>query len=128
MPRYASRGKSRLPLFEWQCPDGVTPATQFPGDTDFPYVGKYIANLTLAQLRTVDCGSKRQYGYREFVFDGSEAGADVLSGHTSRSDAVDFPGHADIHYAGGLRLRGVRGSRASGSLEYRVQNRCAVSE
>ncbi|TBU34888.1 PLC-like phosphodiesterase [Dichomitus squalens] len=35
----------------------------FPGDPDFPYVGKYIANLTLAQLRTIDCGSKRQYGY-----------------------------------------------------------------
>ncbi|KAI0762738.1 PLC-like phosphodiesterase [Fomes fomentarius] len=34
-----------------------------PGDPDFPYVGKYIVNLTLAQLRTIDCGSKRQYGY-----------------------------------------------------------------
>ncbi|KAI0768633.1 PLC-like phosphodiesterase [Trametes elegans] len=34
-----------------------------PGDPDFPYVGKYIANLTLAQLRTLDCGSKRQHGY-----------------------------------------------------------------
>ena len=39
---------------------------QFPGDPDFPYVGKFIANLTLAQLRTIDCGSKRQYGYREY--------------------------------------------------------------
>ena len=29
-------------------------------------MGKYIANLTLAQLRTIDCGSKRQYGYREY--------------------------------------------------------------
>ncbi|KAI0651497.1 PLC-like phosphodiesterase [Trametes meyenii] len=36
---------------------------QYPGDPDFPYVGKYIANLTLAQLRTIDCGSKRQHGY-----------------------------------------------------------------
>ncbi|KAH9853019.1 PLC-like phosphodiesterase [Lenzites betulinus] len=34
-----------------------------PNDPDFPYVGKYIANLTLAQLRTIDCGSKRQHGY-----------------------------------------------------------------
>ncbi|KAI0666304.1 PLC-like phosphodiesterase [Trametes maxima] len=33
------------------------------GDPEFPYVGKYIANLTLAQLRTIDCGSKRQHGY-----------------------------------------------------------------
>ncbi|KAH9891050.1 PLC-like phosphodiesterase [Cubamyces lactineus] len=35
----------------------------YPGDPDFPYVGKYIANLTLAQLRTIDCGSKRQRNY-----------------------------------------------------------------
>ncbi|OJT06157.1 Glycerophosphoryl diester phosphodiesterase [Trametes pubescens] len=34
-----------------------------PDDPEFPYVGKYIANLTLAQLRTLDCGSKRQHGY-----------------------------------------------------------------
>ncbi|KAI0823113.1 PLC-like phosphodiesterase [Trametes gibbosa] len=34
-----------------------------PNDPAFPYVGKYIANLTLAQLRTIDCGSKRQHGY-----------------------------------------------------------------
>ncbi|RPD58375.1 PLC-like phosphodiesterase [Lentinus tigrinus ALCF2SS1-6] len=35
----------------------------FPGDPEYPYVGKYIANLTLAQIRTIDCGSKRQHGY-----------------------------------------------------------------
>ncbi|KAI8983416.1 PLC-like phosphodiesterase [Trametes punicea] len=35
----------------------------YPEDPDFPYVGKYIANLTLAQIRTLDCGSKRQHGY-----------------------------------------------------------------
>ncbi|KAI5124390.1 hypothetical protein M0805_008275 [Coniferiporia weirii] len=34
-----------------------------PGDTDYPYVGKYIANLTLAQLKTLDCGSLRQDDY-----------------------------------------------------------------
>ncbi|KAF5345837.1 hypothetical protein D9757_014056 [Collybiopsis confluens] len=32
----------------------------FEEDPEFPYVGKYIANLTLAQLQTLDCGSKRQ--------------------------------------------------------------------
>ncbi|TFK41298.1 PLC-like phosphodiesterase [Crucibulum laeve] len=31
----------------------------FKNDLDFPYVGKYIANLTLAQIKTLDCGSKR---------------------------------------------------------------------
>ena len=29
----------------------------------FPYVGKYIANLTLAQVKTLDCGSKRLDGF-----------------------------------------------------------------
>ena len=36
---------------------------QTPDDPDFPYVGKFIANLTLAQLKTLDCGSLRQDGY-----------------------------------------------------------------
>ncbi|KAI0803032.1 PLC-like phosphodiesterase [Irpex lacteus] len=39
----------------------TAPAT--PNDPDFPYVGKFVANLTLAQLRTLDCGSKRQDKY-----------------------------------------------------------------
>lgn len=34
-------------------------------DPSFPYVGKYIANLTLAQIKTLDCGSLRQ---EEFPF------------------------------------------------------------
>nr|CEL22647.1 Glycerophosphoryl diester phosphodiesterase [Kibdelosporangium sp. MJ126-NF4]CTQ89788.1 Glycerophosphoryl diester phosphodiesterase (EC 3.1.4.46) [Kibdelosporangium sp. MJ126-NF4] len=29
-----------------------------PGDPEFPYVGKPIRKLTLAQIRTIDCGSK----------------------------------------------------------------------
>ncbi|KEZ50517.1 glycerophosphodiester phosphodiesterase [Metabacillus indicus] len=35
----------------------------FPGDPEFPYVGKYIKDLTLEQIRTMDCGSvtKPQY-------------------------------------------------------------------
>ncbi|TFY54727.1 hypothetical protein EVJ58_g8689 [Rhodofomes roseus] len=41
----------------------VDTAPAFQDDPDFPYVGKYIANLTLAQLKTLDCGSKRQHGY-----------------------------------------------------------------
>ena len=40
-----------------KCQD-TSPA--FPGDPDFPYVGRFVANLTFAQLRTIDCGSKRQ--------------------------------------------------------------------
>ncbi|CCM00346.1 uncharacterized protein FIBRA_02376 [Fibroporia radiculosa] len=41
----------------------VDTAPAFPGDPDFPYVGKFIANLTLAQIKTVDCGSKRQEAF-----------------------------------------------------------------
>ncbi|MFG1922654.1 glycerophosphodiester phosphodiesterase family protein [Cryptosporangium sp. NPDC048952] len=30
------------------------------GDPEFPYVGKYVNTLTLAQVRTLDCGSRTQ--------------------------------------------------------------------
>ncbi|GLB36465.1 putative PLC-like phosphodiesterase [Lyophyllum shimeji] len=43
-----------------KCED-TSPA--FPGDPDFPYVGKQIANLTLAQIKTLDCGSERLVDY-----------------------------------------------------------------
>ncbi|GII29121.1 glycerophosphodiester phosphodiesterase family protein [Planotetraspora mira] len=29
-----------------------------PGDPEYPYVGKYVNTLSLAQVRTLDCGSK----------------------------------------------------------------------
>ncbi|KAL8276519.1 hypothetical protein RQP46_011067 [Phenoliferia psychrophenolica] len=32
-------------------------------DPLFPYVGKFVANLTLAQVKTLDCGSLRQSGF-----------------------------------------------------------------
>lgn len=31
-------------------------APAYPGDPQFPYVGKYITDLTLAQVQTVECG------------------------------------------------------------------------
>ncbi|KIK71423.1 hypothetical protein GYMLUDRAFT_33583 [Collybiopsis luxurians FD-317 M1] len=43
-----------------KCQDTV-PA--FEDDPDFPYVGKFVANLTLSQLQTLDCGSKRQINF-----------------------------------------------------------------
>ncbi|KAK2462022.1 hypothetical protein APHAL10511_006485 [Amanita phalloides] len=43
-----------------KCQD-TTPA--FEGDPDFPYIGKYIVNLTLAQIKTLDCGSKRLHDF-----------------------------------------------------------------
>ncbi|OCH88607.1 PLC-like phosphodiesterase [Obba rivulosa] len=43
-----------------------------PDDPDFPYVGKFIANLTLAQIKTLDCGSTRQHGYpMQLVYPGA---------------------------------------------------------
>lgn len=36
----------------------VDTAPAAPGDPEFPYVGKAIHDLTLKQLRTIDCGSK----------------------------------------------------------------------
>ncbi|KAJ7462755.1 PLC-like phosphodiesterase [Mycena galericulata] len=44
-------------IFATKCQD-TGPA--FPADPAFPYVGKFIANLTLAQIKTLDCGSQRQ--------------------------------------------------------------------
>ena len=38
-----------------KCTD-TAPAT--PGDPEFPYIGKFVNTLTLAQVRTLDCGSK----------------------------------------------------------------------
>lgn len=43
-----------------QCSD-TAPAT--PGDELFPYVGKNLANLTVAQIQTLDCGSKQLDGF-----------------------------------------------------------------
>ena len=40
-------------------------APLFPGDPEYPYVGKYIKDLTLAQIRTMDCGSVTKSEYPE---------------------------------------------------------------
>ena len=39
-------------------PSALTRDPAFVGDTEYPYVGKYIKDLTLTQVRTLDCGSK----------------------------------------------------------------------
>lgn len=43
-----------------KCQD-TAPVT--PGDPDFPYVGKYIKDLTFAQVRSLDCGSQTLANY-----------------------------------------------------------------
>ncbi|GAA1266403.1 glycerophosphodiester phosphodiesterase [Saccharothrix xinjiangensis] len=37
----------------------VDTAPASPGDPAFPYAGKYVKDLTFAQVRTLDCGSRR---------------------------------------------------------------------
>lgn len=43
-----------------KCRD-TAPAT--PGDQQFPYVGKFVRNLTLAQIKTLDCGYQQLPGF-----------------------------------------------------------------
>jgi hypothetical protein len=43
-----------------KCRDTVA---AYANDTVFPYVGKNVANLTLAQIKTLDCGSIRLDGF-----------------------------------------------------------------
>ncbi|WP_420174315.1 glycerophosphodiester phosphodiesterase family protein [Luteococcus sp. OSA5] len=38
-------------------------APAFAGDPEFPYVGKFITNLTLAQVKTLECGHQPKPGY-----------------------------------------------------------------
>ncbi|CAL9659512.1 Glycerophosphodiester phosphodiesterase [Actinosynnema sp. ALI-1.44] len=41
----------------------VDTAPAFPGDPAFPYAGKYVKDLTFAEVRTLDCGSRRWSQY-----------------------------------------------------------------
>lgn len=41
----------------------VDTAPAFAGDSEFPYVGDYIKNLTLAQVRTLNCGYQQLPGF-----------------------------------------------------------------
>ena len=34
-------------------------APAFPGDPEFPYIRRYVRDLTVAQLKTLDCGTRR---------------------------------------------------------------------
>lgn len=40
-------------------------APAFAGDPEFPYVGKYIKDLTLAQIKTMNCGFQQLPGFPE---------------------------------------------------------------
>ena len=38
-------------------------APAFEGDAEYPYVGDYVKNLTLDQVRTLDCGTFAQAAF-----------------------------------------------------------------
>jgi glycerophosphoryl diester phosphodiesterase len=50
----------------------VDTAPAFPGDPDYPYVGKLVHDLTLAQLRTLDCGRRLEEFPRAEVLPGNK--------------------------------------------------------
>lgn len=66
---------SCLDMFE---PHPLIHVCKFPGDPMYPYVGKFIANLTLAQIKSLDCGSKRQSDFRMalFIFESHDGNLD----------------------------------------------------
>ncbi|KAF8592072.1 PLC-like phosphodiesterase [Ramaria rubella] len=51
-----------------KCQD-TSPA--FPDDPAYPYVGKYIANLTLSQVKTLDCSLRQQDFPLQLVYPGT---------------------------------------------------------
>ena len=46
-------------------------APAFPGDAEFPYVGDYVKDLTLAQVWTLDCGQPLAAFPQQRVVDGA---------------------------------------------------------
>ncbi|KAK7058341.1 hypothetical protein VNI00_001972 [Paramarasmius palmivorus] len=63
----------------------------FENDPDFPYVGKTLANLTLAQIKTLDCGSQRQIEFPlQLTFPGTKI--------STLKEVFDFVECADPQY------------------------------
>ncbi|KAG0703102.1 PLC-like phosphodiesterase [Suillus ampliporus] len=62
-----------------------------PDDPAYPYVGKFITNLTLAQIKTLDCGSKRQTNYpHQLVYPGARI--------STLREVFDFVACADLSH------------------------------
>ncbi|KAG1773088.1 PLC-like phosphodiesterase [Suillus occidentalis] len=66
-------------------------APVFPNDPAYPYVGKFISNLTLAQIKTLDCGSKRQTNYpHQLAYPGARI--------STLQEVFDFVSCADLSH------------------------------
>lgn len=76
-------------------------STQTLDDPDFPYVGKFIANLSLAQLKTLDCGSKRLDYYRT----SAETTEPSYPSQSPLSFAAHIPRDEDIDLRRSVQLR-----------------------
>ena len=70
---------------------------QFANDPDFPYVAKFIVNLTLAQIKTLDCGSERLIYFRKF-----KSGFDWKVAKSLYSPSTYIPPKQDANLAGGF--------------------------
>jgi glycerophosphoryl diester phosphodiesterase len=78
------------PIIDPQQCDDTRPA--FAGDPSYPYVGKLVHDLTLAQIRTLDCGKPySQFPHAEVVRGDKIA---VLPGVFSLADSY----RADVRY------------------------------
>lgn len=72
----------------------VNRPAQVPDDSAYPYVGKFISNLTLAQIKTLDCGSKRQTNYRIY----SLFNCDHCRKHFTQLTSLHILEHGYPHY------------------------------
>jgi glycerophosphoryl diester phosphodiesterase len=78
------------PIIDPQQCDDTRPA--FAGDPSYPYVGKLVHDLTLAQIRTLDCGKPNsQFPHAEVVRGNKIA---ILPDVFSLADVY----HADVRY------------------------------
>ncbi|WP_285499368.1 glycerophosphodiester phosphodiesterase family protein [Actinokineospora sp. NBRC 105648] len=90
------------------------------GDPEFPYVGKLVRDLTLAQLKTIDCGSKTLPDFpRQQAVPGERIPtlAEVFA-------AVRASGRADI----GLNIETKISPTANDTVRYEVFTRKVVGE
>ncbi|WP_267463893.1 glycerophosphodiester phosphodiesterase family protein [Actinokineospora iranica] len=96
----------------------TAPAT--PADPEFPYVGKRVHDLTLAQLKTIDCGSKTLPEFPEQV----AAPGERIPTLTEVFTAVRASGRPDIR----LNIETKVSPTANDTAPYEVFTRKVVTE
>jgi glycerophosphoryl diester phosphodiesterase len=98
------------PIIDPQQCDDTGPA--FAGDPSYPYVGKLVHDLTLAQIRTLDCGKpNNQFPHAEVVRGNKIA---ILPDVFSLADAY----HADVRYNIETKVAADRPTISAGPQEF----------